>query len=116
MSIDITAESITSTRPDSRKEEEEEEEEKLAVNRASCALDAVYAKVQKYLSSIVTGAPHRLPHLSWLSHLGSLTSHQSMHKLLEKNYPSASDHVSLYRTDDVTLVMSSLPARDDVGR
>ena len=48
MSIDITAESITSTRPDSRKEEEEEEEEeeKLAVNRASCALDAVYAKVQ----------------------------------------------------------------------
>ena len=49
MSIDITAESITSTRPDSRKEEEEEEEEKLAVNRASCALDAVYAKVQKYL-------------------------------------------------------------------
>lgn len=40
---------ITSTRPDSRKEEEEEEEEKLAVNRASCALDAVYAKVQKYL-------------------------------------------------------------------
>ena len=35
---------ITSTRPDSRKEEEEEE--KLAVNRASCALDAVYAKVQ----------------------------------------------------------------------
>ena len=116
MSIDITAESITSTRPDSRKEEEEEEEEKLAVNRASCALDAVYAKVQKYLSSIVTGAPHRLPHLSWLSHLGSLTSHQSMHKLLEKNYSSASDHVSLYRTDDVTLVMSSLPARDDVGR
>ena len=48
MSIDITAESITSTRPDSWKEEEEEEE-KLAVNRASCALDAVYAKVQKYL-------------------------------------------------------------------
>ena len=46
MSIDITAESITSTRPDSWKEEEEEEEEKLAVNRASCALDAVYAKVQ----------------------------------------------------------------------
>ena len=112
MSIDITAESITSTRPDSRKEEEEEEE-KLAVNRASCALDAVYAKVQKYL---VVHRDRSLPHLSWLSHLGSLTSHQSMHKLLEKNYSSASDHVSLYRTDDVTLVMSSLPARDDVGR
>ena len=114
MSIDITAESITSTRPDSRKEEEEEEEEeKLAVNRASCALDAVYAKVQKYL---VVHRDRSLPHLSWLSHLGSLTSHLSMHKLREKNYSSASDHVSLYRTDDVTLVMSSLPARDDVGR
>ena len=45
----------------------------------------------------------------------SLHVYTSMHKLLERN-PSASDHVSLYRTDDVTLVMSSLPARDDVGR